>query len=142
MFSYIHLTVNDGIYLFLFSSDRPELVELLLDHGAHINFNDTNFGMPIHVATMKNNIRCAEVLLKRGQKSVTIPEEHGFSVLMLCCMNSMKTCPSITFYFMKNSFSDISRKCTLPNMIRAGTALIIFGKIHFLLTSENEFFMK
>ena len=25
-------------------------------------------------------------------------------------------------------------------MIRAGTALIIFGKIHFLLISENEFF--
>ena len=25
-------------------------------------------------------------------------------------MNSMKTCPSVTFYFMKNSFSDIDRK--------------------------------
>ena len=57
-------------------------------------------------------------------------------------MNSMKTCPSVTFYFMKNSFSDISRKRILPNMIRAGTTLIIFGKIHFLLISENEFFMK
>ena len=47
-------------------------------------------------------------------------------------MNSMKTCPSVTFYFMKNSFSDISRKRILPNMIRAGIAIIIFGKIHFL----------
>ena len=27
-------------------------------------------------------------------------------------------------------------------MIRAVPALIIFGKIHFLLISENEFFMK
>ena len=36
-------------------------------------------------------------------------------------MNFMKTCPSVTFYFMKNSFSDISRKWILPNMIRAGT---------------------
>ena len=56
---------------------------------------------------------------------------------------------------MKNSFSDVSRKWILPNMVRAvsrewiipnmirvGTALIIFGKIYFLLTSENEFFMK
>ena len=38
---------------------------------------------------------------------------------MLCvkvlCMNSMKTCPSVTFYFMKNSFSDISGKWILPN---------------------------
>ena len=25
-------------------------------------------------------------------------------------------------------------------MIRAGTALIMFGKMHFLLISENEFF--
>ena len=49
----------------------------------------------------------------------------------LCLMNSMKTCYSAMFYFMKNSlFSDISRrKWILPNMIKAGTALIIFGKI-------------
>ena len=37
-------------------------------------------------------------------------------------MNSMKTCPSVTFYFMKNSFSDIDRKWILPDMIRTGTA--------------------
>ena len=43
---------------------------------------------------------------------------------------------------MKISFSDIDRKWILPNMIRVGTALIIFGKIHFLLTSEIKFFMK
>ena len=34
-------------------------------------------------------------------------------------MNSMQTCNSVTFYFMKNSFSDVSRKRILPNMIRA-----------------------
>ena len=43
---------------------------------------------------------------------------------------------------MKISFSDISGKWILPNMIRMGTALIMFGKIYFLLISENEFFMK
>ena len=57
-------------------------------------------------------------------------------------MNSMKTCHSVTFYFMKNSFSNISRKCILPSMIRAAPVLIIFGKIHFLVISQNEFFMK
>ena len=57
-------------------------------------------------------------------------------------MNSMQTCNSVTFCLMKNSFSDVSRKWILPNMIRAGSAIIIFGKINFLLTSENEFFMK
>ena len=36
-------------------------------------------------------------------------------------MNSKKTCPSVTYYFMKISFSDIDRKWILPNMIRAGT---------------------
>ena len=35
-------------------------------------------------------------------------------------MNSMQTCNSDTFYFMKNSFSDVSRKWILPNMIGAG----------------------
>ena len=34
-------------------------------------------------------------------------------------MKSMQTCNSVTSYFMKNSFSDVSRKWILPNMIRA-----------------------
>ena len=42
----------------------------------------------------------------------------------------------------KNSFSDISRKCISPNMIRVVLALIIFGKISFLLKSAIQFFMK
>ena len=43
---------------------------------------------------------------------------------------------------MKNSFSDISRKLISANMIRAVPALLIFGKINFLLISEHQFFMK
>ena len=34
-------------------------------------------------------------------------------------MNSLQTCNSVTFYFMKNSFSDVSRKWILQNMIGA-----------------------
>ena len=60
----------------------------------------------------------------------------------LAIMNSMQTCNSVMFYFMKNSFPDVSRRWILPNMIRAVPILIIFGRIHLLLTSENEFFMK
>ena len=33
-------------------------------------------------------------------------------------MNSMKTCSSVMFYFITNSFSDVSRKWILLNMIR------------------------
>ena len=33
-------------------------------------------------------------------------------------MNSTKTSNSVTFYFMKNSFSDFSMKCIFPNKIR------------------------
>ena len=44
------------------------------------------------------------------------------------------------FISWKNSFSDISRKCIWPNMNGAVTAPIIFGQMHFLLKSENEFF--
>ena len=51
-------------------------------------------------------------------------------------MNSMQTCNSVMFYFMKNSFSDVSRKWILPNMIRVVSALIIFGTNPFLLTPE------
>ena len=41
-------------------------------------------------------------------------------------MNSIQTCNSVTFYFMKNSFSDVSRKWILPDMIRAGIHVYIF----------------
>ena len=34
-----------------------------------------------------------------------------------CLHEFHETCPSVTFYFMKISFSDISRKWILPNMI-------------------------
>ena len=48
-----------------------------------------------------------------------------------------ETCHSITFDFMKNSFSDIGKKCISPNKIKA---LILFGKMHFLGISENNSF--
>ena len=57
-----------------------------------------------------------------------------------CHMKSTKVSIPIHFISWVSSFSDISRKCIFPNMIRVGTALIIFGKMHFLLISENEFF--
>ena len=50
-------------------------------------------------------------------------------------MNSMKLVIPLDFISWKNSLCDISRKCILPNMIRE----VIFGEMHFLL-SENEFF--
>ena len=57
-------------------------------------------------------------------------------------MKSMKFVIPSRFISWVNSFSDISRKWILPNMIRAVPVLMIFGKIRFLLISENEFFMK
>ena len=47
-------------------------------------------------------------------------------------INSKQTCHSVTFYFMKNSFFDVSRKCIFTK----------YGKTHFLLISENEFLIK
>ena len=58
-------------------------------------------------------------------------------------MKSMKLVIPLHFIWEKNLFSDISRKCILTNMIGAVTVVttpIIFGKMHFLLLSENEFF--
>ena len=54
-------------------------------------------------------------------------------------MKSMKLVRHVLFH-KKTQFSDISRKCILPNMITVESALVIFGKMHFLAISENEFF--
>ena len=44
-------------------------------------------------------------------------------------MNSMQTCNSATFYFMKKTnFLNVSSKSILPNMIGEVTAPIKFGK--------------
>ena len=40
----------------------------------------------------------------------------------------------------KNPNFEWNRKCILPSKIGAVTSLIIFGKMHFLLLSENDFF--
>ena len=58
-------------------------------------------------------------------------------------MNSMQTCNSVTIYIMKKKTDFLifnSKKCILPNMIGVVIAPIIFGKMHFLLISENLFF--
>ena len=58
----------------------------------------------------------------------TVPGKHpaigkgqGGLVKFIYNMNFMKICNSVMFYFMKkkNSFSDLSGKCILPDMIRA-----------------------
>ena len=43
----------------------------------------------------------------------------------------MQTCNSITFYFMKNSFFDVSRKWISPNMIRADPLPAYIRKLVF-----------
>ena len=52
-------------------------------------------------------------------------------------MTSIKLVIQSHFLSWKNSFSDIDRKYILPNKIRAGTALIISSKMHFLPISCN-----
>ena len=54
-------------------------------------------------------------------------------------MNSMKTCACVMFYFMKKSFSDVSRKWILPNMIRAVDRLhSLYWSIHTKDESKRE----
>ena len=37
---------------------------------------------------------------------------------------------------------NVNRRCILPNMLGTVPTLIIFGKRHFLLRSENEFILE
>ena len=55
-------------------------------------------------------------------------------------MNYTKTCPSVTFHFMKNQFSDISGKWILPNMIRTVNRLhSLYWSIHTKDESKRDF---
>ena len=60
-----------------------------------------------HNVTTTVNIQ--QTKSKVAYKETLNPHNHEFH----------ETCHSVTFYFMKNSFSDIRKKCILPNMIGA-----------------------
>lgn len=42
------------------------MVELLVDHGAHLNARLTSSKTPLHMAVVQRNIRVMEILLKAG----------------------------------------------------------------------------
>ena len=73
--------------------------------------------------TNTKKVQMAEDEINSGYNAVI----QGSSLVLLnvhpnsekAVVNAMQTCNSVTFYFMKNSFSDVSRKWILPNMIRA-----------------------
>ena len=48
-------------------------------------------------------------------------------------MSAYEIHENVIFHSWKNQFSDISRKSILPNLISSGTALILFGKMRFLI---------
>ena len=70
-----------------------------------------------------------------GQKDITAV---WMGIQVLTWTRCKLVIPS-RFISWKNSFSDINRKCILPNKIGAVTAPILFGKMHFLLISANWF---
>ena len=61
------------------------------------------------------------MLLRWGGQKLGLNFSAITNLKKMLNMNAMQTCNSVTFYFMKNSFSDVGRKWILPNMIRAGT---------------------
>ena len=69
----------------------------------------THFGLP----TLKGAL---ERILWSILSSWPLPQPSSKGKSCSPYMSSMKTCNSVTFYFMKNSLSDSSRKCILPNM--------------------------
>jgi ankyrin len=48
------------------STDNPELVNLLLEHGAYVKAADTSGDTPLHTAVSRGDIEIAEALIKHG----------------------------------------------------------------------------
>ena len=48
-------------------------------------------------------------------------------------------CPSVTFYFMSELIFWYEQEVTFTKYGQGGTALTVYGEMHFLLISENEF---
>ena len=77
---------------------------------------------------------------KRIFNSTLIVNGSLRETLLQRLMNSVTLAIPSRFISWNDTFSDISRKCILSDMIRAVPALIISGKMHFLLISVNEVF--
>ena len=71
---------------------------------------------------LTNNAVCTD-FLKRLMSKISLGIQSDRGIVHKGDHEFHETCLSVTFYFMKFSFSDISRKWILPNMIRAGITL-------------------
>ncbi|XP_062067444.1 2-5A-dependent ribonuclease isoform X2 [Lepus europaeus] len=61
--------------------DRPDIVELLLQHGADPGLRKRNGATPLIVAGLEGNVRVLQMLLERGA-AVDERDAHGFTALM------------------------------------------------------------
>ena len=53
-----------------------KVVEYLLSASANADAMDLHFGTALHVATFKNNIKCAQVLLNGGKYTSVMLEQN------------------------------------------------------------------
>lgn len=72
----------------------PEIVEILLTHGANPNVKSKTQETPLHYACQKGNVQKVVLLLKFGA-NVNSTNKHGFSpldacVIKSCCTTEMK----------------------------------------------------
>ena len=111
------------LFFFLMSNflSFPALCRLLTRRRLIVTFIPWKIGLPRNVMSCNTNTR--HLILQRGRGVGTM--KNSRTQLMMYSMKSMKLVFPSRFISWTNSFSDISRKCILPNMIRGGTILII-----------------
>lgn len=68
----------------------PEIVEILLTHGANPNVKSKTQETPLHYACQKGNVQKVVLLLKFGA-NVSSANKHGFSPLDACVIKSCCT---------------------------------------------------
>jgi ankyrin repeat protein len=62
--------------------ENEEIVELLLQHNAHLELQDKNNCTPLMVATKKNCTEACRILLKAGASSRIMDSSNGYTPLM------------------------------------------------------------
>lgn len=109
--------INNGTLLHLACiKGNPEIIELLLDHGAKNNTVDAKNWTPLHYACRENRIKAVELLLNSGaNKDAT--KNDGWTPLHLACHNNNRPIVQILLAYGANKNIQSTKGKKTPRML-------------------------
>ncbi|EAY07676.1 hypothetical protein TVAG_273600 [Trichomonas vaginalis G3] len=85
------IEIDEKAFYYAVSSNSTVMVELLVSHGADVNFRENNTGFSmLHIACLNCNIKVVEILISHGININDNEDVRGFTPLVIASMMHYK----------------------------------------------------